>query len=111
MVNLKTKVDAGADFIITQLFFNNDAYFDFVDEARSFGLSVPIIPGIMPIVNLSQIKRFTKMCGASIPAPLMASLELVKDDAEKVKETGVAYAKRHVASRHEALRQGIPDSR
>ncbi len=94
LVNLKKKVDAGADFIITQLFFNNDAYFDFVDRVHSFGLNVPIIPGIMPIVNLNQVKRFTKMCGASIPPSLLESLERVKDDPDKVKETGLDFAKK-----------------
>ena len=105
LVNLKKKVDAGADFIITQLFFNNDAYFDFVDRVHLLGLSVPIIPGIMPIVNLSQVKRFTKMCGASIPASLLESLELVKDDQEKVKETGLAFAKQQCES---LIHQGAP---
>ena len=98
LANLKKKVDAGADFIITQLFFNNDAYFDFVGRVRSLGLSVPIIPGIMPIVNLNQVKRFTKMCGAAIPASLLADLERVKDDQEKVQETGLAFAKEQCES-------------
>jgi len=103
--NLKKKVDAGADFVITQLFFDNDAYFDFVDRVHSIGLSVPIIPGIMPILNLKQVKRFTKMCGATIPASLLESLELVKDDQEKVKETGLAYAKEQC---EDLLNQGAP---
>ena len=103
--NLKKKVDAGADFIITQLFFDNDAYFDFAGRVCSAGIKVPLIPGIMPIINLNQIKRFTKMCGASIPASLMKRLELVQDDQEKVRETGLAHANEQCEN---LLTQGAP---
>jgi methylenetetrahydrofolate reductase (NADPH) len=88
----RAKQDAGAGFLITQLFFDNDLYFDFVEEARAAGISVPIIPGIMPITNLSQIKRFTEMCGASIPENLDRELNGRADDPEAVAELGVAYA-------------------
>jgi methylenetetrahydrofolate reductase (NADPH) len=103
--NLKKKVDAGADFIITQLFFDNNAYFDFIEKVRSIGIDVPVIPGIMPILNLNQVKRFTKMCGASIPPSLLQKLEDVKEDDLKVKETGLAHAKEQCEN---LLNQGAP---
>ncbi|OGW18360.1 MAG: methylenetetrahydrofolate reductase [NAD(P)H] [Nitrospinae bacterium RIFCSPLOWO2_12_FULL_47_7] len=90
--NLKRKVDAGADFIITQLFFDNNRYFDFVDRALAIGIKVPIIPGIMPIANVSQTKRFTKMCGASIPSALMERLEKNHENLPLVKEIGIEHA-------------------
>lgn len=90
--NLKHKIDAGAEFLITQLFFDNRFYFDFVDRARALGIHVPIIPGIMPILNVEQIQRFTKMCGASIPEPLMRELEKRKAEPERVHELGVVHA-------------------
>src|SRR5215211_181167 len=88
----KRKVEAGAGFLISQLFFDNELYFDFVDEARAAGIGVPIIPGIMPITNYGQIKRFTEMCGASIPDELERELNGRADDPEAVAELGVAYA-------------------
>jgi len=103
--NLKKKVDAGADFIITQLFFDNNTYFDFIEKVQSIGINIPVIPGIMPILNLNQVKRFTKMCGASIPTALLDKLECVKDDELKVKETGLAHAKEQC---EKLLNQGVP---
>jgi methylenetetrahydrofolate reductase (NADPH) len=88
----REKQEAGAAFLITQLFFDNELYFDFVEEARAAGIRVPIIPGIMPITNLSQIKRFTEMCGASIPDELERQLNGRAEDPEAVAELGVAYA-------------------
>jgi methylenetetrahydrofolate reductase (NADPH) len=89
---LKEKVDAGARFLITQLFFDNNAYWDFVARARDIGIDVPIVPGIMPITNYGQIKRFTEMCGATIPEDLERQLDGRADDPEAVAELGVAYA-------------------
>jgi methylenetetrahydrofolate reductase (NADPH) len=88
----KEKVESGAGFLITQLFFDNEVYFDYVDEARAVGIDVPIVPGIMPITNYGQIHRFTDMCGASIPEDLERQLTGRADDPEAVAELGVAYA-------------------
>ena len=86
------KQEAGAAFLITQLFFDNELYFEFVEHARAAGITVPIVPGIMPITNYGQIKRFTEMCGASIPAELTRELDGRADHPEAVAELGVAYA-------------------
>jgi len=88
----REKQDAGAAFLITQLFFDNEAYFEYVEAARAAGITVPIVPGIMPITNYGQIKRFTDMCGASIPEGLERELTGRADDPEAVVELGVAYA-------------------
>jgi methylenetetrahydrofolate reductase (NADH) len=88
----KAKIDAGADFLITQLFFDNEAYFEYVEDARGVGVEVPIVPGIMPITNYGQIHRFTDMCGATIPEDLERQLTGRADDPEAVAELGVAYA-------------------
>ncbi|MEM7679331.1 MAG: methylenetetrahydrofolate reductase [NAD(P)H], partial [Myxococcota bacterium] len=89
---LKQKVEAGVDFLVSQLFFDNRLYFDFVDRARAAGISVPIVPGIMPIQNVDQIKRFTKMCGASLPDGLVSALEARANEPERVHELGVVQA-------------------
>jgi methylenetetrahydrofolate reductase (NADPH) len=89
---LKEKVDAGARFLITQLFFDNAAYYEFVARARDAGIDVPIIAGIMPITNFEQVKRFTTMCGATIPGHLMRELEARADQPDAVTDFGVAYA-------------------
>jgi methylenetetrahydrofolate reductase (NADPH) len=88
----RAKQEAGAGFLITQLFFDNEHYFEFVEDARAAGITVPIVPGIMPITNYGQIKRFTEMCGATIPDELEGELNGRADDPEAVAELGVAYA-------------------
>jgi methylenetetrahydrofolate reductase (NADPH) len=103
--HLKTKVDAGVDFLITQLFFDNEDYFAFVDRARSIGIQCPIIAGIMPITNVGQVKRFTQMCGARIPAELLARLEAADGDAAAVRAIGVEHATRQCRG---LLEQGAP---
>ncbi len=90
--NLKRKVDEGADFVITQLFFNNEDYFRFVDDAAKAGVFCRIIPGIMPITAYSQIKRFSEMGGAKVPESLVTSLTEVETDATEVALVGLEYA-------------------
>lgn len=90
--HLRAKVEAGADFITTQLFFENDHYFRFVESCRKSGIKVPILPGIMPVLSYRQIRRFTEMCGATLPAPLLQKLEGVKDQPADVEKTGIEWA-------------------
>ena len=87
--NFKRKVDAGADSAITQYFYNADAYFRFVDEARAAGISVPIVPGVMPIANFAQLARFSDACGAEIPRWMRVRLESFHDDAASVRAFGL----------------------
>lgn len=103
--NLKKKVDAGVEFLITQLFFTNDDYFRFVERARRVGIDVPIIAGIMPITNVAQLKRFTQMCGATIPAKLLSQLEPHEEDQARVREIGVEHA---TAQCRQLISQGAP---
>ncbi len=102
---LKEKLASGATFLITQLFFDNELYFRFVEEARAIGIEVPIIPGIMPITDLKQIKTITGMCGATIPEPLLEALEWRTGDPDAVLQLGVAYATLQCA---ELLARGAP---
>lgn len=90
--HLKIKIDAGADFITTQLFFDNDVYYRFVDRCRQRGITVPIVPGIMPVLSLKQIQRFTTMCGATLPAKLVTRLEAATDHADVVETLGIDWA-------------------
>jgi methylenetetrahydrofolate reductase (NADPH) len=102
---LKVKVASGASFLITNLFFDNEAYFQFVEQARAAGVTVPIVPGIMPITNFAQIKTITGLCGATIPDRLLAELEVRAEDPESVAELGVSYATLQCA---ELLARGAP---
>jgi methylenetetrahydrofolate reductase (NADPH) len=88
---LKTKVDAGATFLITQLFFDNRAYFRFVESARAAGIDVPIVPGVIPIVSYDQVKRTCALCDASIPESLATSLEALGGDERAEYEFGISY--------------------
>jgi methylenetetrahydrofolate reductase (NADPH) len=105
LVHLKAKVDAGAQFLITQLFFDNDRYFEFVDRAREAGIEVPIVPGIWPIINVAQIERVTELSAASMPPALLDELHARADEAEAVIDFGVAYATLQCA---ELLAGGAP---
>ena len=101
--HLKRKIDAGADFIVTQLFFDNDAFFRFVERVRAAGIEAPVLPGIMPITNVSQIKRFTELCGASIPQRLLDRIEPIAGDREAVIAAGIDYSTQQC---RELLEQG-----
>jgi methylenetetrahydrofolate reductase (NADPH) len=105
--HLRHKVACGADFVITQLFFDNDVYFDFVDRAREEGIGVPIIPGILPVQNLSALKRMLSFCGASVPAGFMRDLEHVHEvyGESGVRGLGLGYAKNQIRN---LLDRGAP---
>ncbi len=92
MEHLKAKVDKGANFVVTQLFFDNADFYRFRDQARAMGINVPLVAGLMPILNVGQIKRFISMCGAKIPHPLLTKLEGLESDPEAVYSAGVEYA-------------------
>lgn len=105
--HFKAKVEAGLDFAITQLFFHNAHYFGFLERARRVGIAIPILPGIMPITSYPQLRRFTEVCGASIPGPLLSRLERHQDDPEAILEIGVEHATRQVAELLEAGVEGV----
>ncbi|MCR6662910.1 MAG: methylenetetrahydrofolate reductase [NAD(P)H] [Luteimonas sp.] len=86
--HFKAKVDAGADAAITQYFYNADAYFHFVDAVRALGVGIPIVPGIMPISNFSQLRRFSEQCGAEIPRWITRKMQAYGDDAESIRDFG-----------------------
>jgi len=90
--HLKNKVDAGVDFLITQLFFDTGCYFQFVERARAIGIAVPIVPGIMPVTNIAQVERFTSMCGSTIPPALRRRLDKVKHSEDAVIAAGIEWA-------------------
>lgn len=103
--HLKRKVDQGADVVITQLFFRNRDYFDFVERARAVGILVPIVPGIMPITHGPQIQKFASMCGAAIPPSMHAAITRFGEDQQSVEAYGIEYATRQC---EELLAQGAP---
>ncbi|NPA51656.1 MAG: methylenetetrahydrofolate reductase [NAD(P)H] [Aquificae bacterium] len=88
----KKKVEAGAEFAITQMFFDNRFFYDFLEKVSKEGIDIPIIPGIMPITNFKQIRKFALMCGATIPEELVKRLEAVENKPEEVKKVGIEYA-------------------
>jgi methylenetetrahydrofolate reductase (NADPH) len=103
--HLKEKVDAGAVAIITQLFFDNEDYFRFVEDARKLGIRVPIVPGVLPILSAPQVRRFVSLCGSKIPAKLEAELRRVEDDDDGALQLGIDYASRQC---EELLRFKVP---
>jgi methylenetetrahydrofolate reductase (NADPH) len=105
IANLKRKVESGGDIIITQLFFDNAFFFSFVKRVRAVGITVPIIPGLMPILSAKQIQRITSMCGSSIPPDLQRELDAAADDDEKANEIGIRQCIRQA---QELIRWGAP---
>ena len=104
--HLKEKVDAGADFVLTQLFFDNADYFEFRDfVAGKLGVKIPLVPGVVPILSATQISRFTQLCGAKIPPPLRAKLDELGTNDEAAAQFGIEYATRQC---EELLRSGAP---
>lgn len=103
--NLKRKVECGVDFLITQLFFDNHDYFGFVEKTWKIGIRVPILAGIMPILSVPQIRRFTQMCGARIPPSLSRLIETFQNDPKAVEQCGIYHA---TAQCMELLEQKIP---
>jgi methylenetetrahydrofolate reductase (NADPH) len=101
---LKAKVDAGADAIITQLFFENDHYYRFVDDLRKMGVTVPVVPGVLPILSASQVRRFTELCCAKIPPKLERELAKVANDDNAAVELGINYASRQC---EELIKYGV----
>jgi methylenetetrahydrofolate reductase (NADPH) len=105
VANLKRKVDAGGDVVITQLFYDNTDYFRFVDSARAAGITQPIVPGLLPILSVKQIRRITSMCGSKIPPALLAELESASDDDSAAEAVGIRQC---VAQAAELLQRGVP---
>jgi methylenetetrahydrofolate reductase (NADPH) len=103
--NLRRKVEAGGSFITTQLFFDNEVYHRFVDRCRAAGITVPIVPGIMPVLSLKQIKRITGLCGASLPAQLVKRLEVAGDEPEVIETIGIDWALTQI---RDLLARGAP---
>jgi methylenetetrahydrofolate reductase (NADPH) len=103
--HLRHKIDQGADFVITQLFFSNRDYFEFRDFLAGLGVTVPLVPGIMPILSAAQIKRFVALCGADLPKPFVDELDRRGADDEAVAAFGIEYSTRQA---EELLRQGAP---
>jgi len=105
LLHLKEKVEAGGEFVLTQLFFDNRYFYDFVDRARQVGIDVPIIPGILPILSGAQVKRFASLGGVTIPPQLERDLERLGEDEEEMRKFGVDYATQQCL---DLLEHGVP---
>lgn len=103
--NLKRKVDAGADIVITQLFYDNNDFFSFQEKVLALGIDIPVIPGVLPVTNLVQIKRIASLCGAQLPGDFLKALEGYADDADGQFKVGVEHATRQV---QELVDAGVP---
>lgn len=105
LAHCKAKVDAGVEFLITQLFFDNADYFAFVERARALGIEAPIVPGIMPILNVKSIRRMTALSGAKLPGELQTRLDAVLDSESATRELGIDWATQQC---RELLERGAP---
>lgn len=105
LANLRRKVDAGADVVVTQLFYDNADFFRFEDRCRAAGIRVPLVPGVLPVTNFAQIQRITSLCKAKLPPTFVAALSAAGDDEPAQFEIGVDYATRQV---EELVRHGVP---
>lgn len=92
LIHLKNKVDSGAEQLVTQLFLDNDHFYDFLEQARKIGINVPIEAGIMPVTNKAQIERMVKMCGITLPQKFIKMLERYENNPEALRDAGIAYA-------------------
>lgn len=105
LANLKRKVHAGADVVITQLFYSNADFFRFRDHCQNLGITVPIVPGLLPVTNFGQVQRITSLCGAKLPGGFVKQLEEAGEDGEAQFRVGIEFATRQV---EELLRAGVP---
>jgi methylenetetrahydrofolate reductase (NADPH) len=105
--HLRTKVAAGGDIVITQLFYDNDDFFRFRDQCRAIGIKAPIVPGLLPITNLAQVQRITKLCGARLPSDLVAALEAAGDDSDAQFQAGVEHCTRQTQALIDGHTPGI----
>ncbi len=105
LTNLKRKVDAGAAFVTTQLFFDNAMYYRFVEKCRAAGITVPIVPGLMPVLSLKQIQRFTAMCGTALPQKLITRLEVAAENSDVVETIGIDWTLTQI---RDLLAHGVP---
>jgi len=104
LYNLKNKVDKGVDFLITQLFFDNRIFFDFMDRISEMGIKCPVTPGIMPVFKANQIKTITELCGSSLPAKLVNMIDKYRDNEEDLRKAGIEYASNQI---RELLDNGV----
>ncbi len=105
LANLKRKVDAGADIVITQLFYDNKDFFSFREKCQAVGIQIPIVPGLLPVTNGAQIQRISSLCGAKLPSDFLAALSQHEDGSEGQFEVGVDFATRQAA---ELIAEGVP---
>jgi methylenetetrahydrofolate reductase (NADPH) len=105
IINLKHKVDMGVDFLITQLFFDNRVYYEYVDRCRRAGINCPIVPGVMPVLNARQIRRIIYLCGASMPARMLILVDKYENRPDDMVKAGIDYASQQVS---DLLQNDVP---